>query len=620
MISFLHFNINWVPGQGSWTNKADFGGLSRYMAVGFSIGNKGYLGTGSILNVPSFNDFWEYDPLSDIWTQKANFGNGTALGFAVGFSIGTKGYIGTGIMNSNAAQQFWEWDQATNTWTQKTSFGGAARWYATGFSIGNKGYIGLGNSVNGNPPYNQDFWEYDPIADAWTQVADFGGGPRIWAPGFSIGSKGYVGTGNNSNYCNDFWEYDPASNVWNQKADYGGMPVNTAVGFSILNKGYIGTGVGGIPYNRYDFWEYDPVTDIWIQIADFGGTGRAGSVGFSIGGKGYVGTGRDAVVGYTNDFWEYDPCKASIVGNASICQGDSTALTANSGTGYLWSTGETTQSITVTAAGNYAVTVFQSTSCGTTTTSNNINVSYIIPVVDFTINGYCDYDTILFTPMLTCYHDTSWNWNFGDSLSGAANFSTQQFPTHYFTSVCTYQVSLVVNGTDTIINAIYVTESPIVNLGNDTTILPGDSILLDAGYVNWQFGTYLWSTGETWQTITVTDTGTYYVTACEFGCCTSDTIHITFATGISTYGEADTKVKLLPNIFSNSAVLQSILLLNNAILNVYNTQGKLVKQVTDLSGHTFIFHRDNLPNGLYIYVLKQNNRILITDKFNIIDY
>ncbi len=607
-------------GQGAWTNKSDFGGSARYMAVAFSIGNKGYIGTGSILNISAFNDFWEYDPVTDVWTQKANVGIGSNLGFAVGFSIGTKGYIGTGIMNSNASQQFWEWDQATNVWTQKTSFGGISRWYATGFSIANKGYIGLGCSVSGNLPYNQDFWEYNPSTDTWTQVADFGGGPRMWAPGFSIGNKGYVGTGNNGAYCNDFWEYDPAMNMWIQKATYGGMPVNTAVGFSILNKGFIGTGVGGIPYNRNDFWEYDPATDAWIQIADFGGTGRAGSVGFSIGGKGYVGTGRDAVVGNTNDFWEFDPCKASVIGNTSICQGDSTVLTANSGVSYLWSTGDISQSITVYTAGNYTVTVSQSAPCGTTTTSNPISVNYITPAFNFTWNAYCQYDTVSFAPTVTCYNDTSWLWNFGDSLSGIENFSTLQFPSHYFTNVGIYDITLVLNGTDTTQNSIYITEVPVVNLGNDTTILSGDSILLDAGYVSWQFGNYLWSTGETWQTISVTDTGTYYVTVCEFGCCSSDTIHITLATGINNYENGVINVSFSPNIFSISAILQSTFLLENATLNIYNTNGNLVRQETELSGHSLIFQRNKLSSGLYLFSLIQNNKVLTTGKFIIIDY
>ena len=45
--------------------------------------------------------------------------------------------------------------------------------------------------------------------------------------------------------------------------------------------------------------------------------------------------------------------------DVAICQGESTTLTATGGTDYLWSTGETTQSITVnpTATSNYTVIV-----------------------------------------------------------------------------------------------------------------------------------------------------------------------------------------------------------------------------------------------------------------------
>ena len=42
--------------------------------------------------------------------------------------------------------------------------------------------------------------------------------------------------------CNDFWEYDPTTNTWTQKANFGGTPRDGAVGFSIGSKGYIGTG------------------------------------------------------------------------------------------------------------------------------------------------------------------------------------------------------------------------------------------------------------------------------------------------------------------------------------------------------------------------------------------
>jgi hypothetical protein len=109
--------------------------------------------------------------------------------------------------------------------------------------------------------YYGDFWEYDPTADTWTQKAAFGGSVRCDAVGFSIGSKGYIGTGSNF-YLNptelkDFWEYDSALNNWTQKADFGGTARTDAVGFSIGNKGYIGTGWQNGSLTK-DFWEFDP--------------------------------------------------------------------------------------------------------------------------------------------------------------------------------------------------------------------------------------------------------------------------------------------------------------------------------------------------------------------------
>ena len=87
-------------------------------------------------------------------------------------------------------------------WTQKANFGGTARRAAVGFSIGTKGYIGTGSTSTG---YKNDFWEYNPSSNAWTQKANFGGTTRYAAVGFSIGAKGYIGTGGTTTYKNDFW-------------------------------------------------------------------------------------------------------------------------------------------------------------------------------------------------------------------------------------------------------------------------------------------------------------------------------------------------------------------------------------------------------------------------------
>ena len=64
-----------------------------------------------------------------------------------------------------------------NVWTQKSDVGGLTRRNAVGFSIGSKGYIGLGYSDT-TASMLKDFWEYSPLSDSWTQIADFGGTAR----------------------------------------------------------------------------------------------------------------------------------------------------------------------------------------------------------------------------------------------------------------------------------------------------------------------------------------------------------------------------------------------------------------------------------------------------------
>ena len=136
---------------------------------------------------------------------------------------------------------------AIGTWTKKAAYPGIATLNAVGFSIGNKGYIGTGNNY---PVYVQDFWEYDPVANSWTQKANFAGGERRSAVGFSIGNKGYIGGGFDDSFKLDFWEYDPVANSWTKKANFPGNFLTDEISFSIDNKGYI-------TYFS-EFWEFTP--------------------------------------------------------------------------------------------------------------------------------------------------------------------------------------------------------------------------------------------------------------------------------------------------------------------------------------------------------------------------
>jgi hypothetical protein len=292
----------------TWLQKADFAGISRNGAVGFSIGTKGYIGTGNIGTPSTHNlkkDFWEYDSSTDSWSQKADFG-GTARVWAIGFGLNSKGYIGTGRAGSST-KDFWEYDPITNIWTKKSNFAGTARYGLVGFCIGDTAYMGTGydgQSVN-------DFWAYNPSSDTWIQKSNFGGSGRFGAVAFNISNKGYIGTGNAGTPSvgvlkNDFWEYDPTYDTWTQKANVSDVGVYNSIGFSIGNFGYITSGlaVGTVLINS--LFEYNPLLDSWSARADFIGMARNRGVGFCIGSKGYIGTGFDAA-GNKNDFWEYTP-------------------------------------------------------------------------------------------------------------------------------------------------------------------------------------------------------------------------------------------------------------------------------------------------------------------------
>lgn len=71
---------------------------------------------------------------------------------------------------------------------------------------------------------------------------------------------------------------------------------------------------------------------------------------------------------------------------------------------------------------------------------------------------------------------------------------------------------------------VYVDFFPEVDLGNDTVITQGQSILLDAGNEGAQ---YLWNTGDTTRTINVSESGTYHVDVNTFCGNDSDEIEVT---------------------------------------------------------------------------------------------
>ena len=95
----------------------------------------------------------------------------------MGFSINGKGYVGCGYSSSGGLSDFWEYDPATDIWTQKSDYPITGTWAGCAFAIGNKGYFTLGTS-GGGFVYDQSLYEYDPNNNAWTMKSPCPGGGR----------------------------------------------------------------------------------------------------------------------------------------------------------------------------------------------------------------------------------------------------------------------------------------------------------------------------------------------------------------------------------------------------------------------------------------------------------
>ena len=268
--SFLNDFWEYDAALNSWTQKAGFPAAGRQFASSVTLNNIGYVIGGFNFNsgFAALNDFWSYDAVNNNWTQKANFGGGGRY-LAVSFSISNKGYAGVGSNQTQFNNDFWEYDPVVDTWTQKANMPGNGRSYATGFSIGYSGYVVTGYDVNFT--YPSEFWEYIPFVNLWILRDSFPGVHREHCSGFSIANKGYVAPGFDpfatAGFLRDFWEYDKIANNWTQKTNVPnpgrGYPVSIAIG----NKGFFGLGNASSFYN--DWWEYTPDSTTGISDLQF---------------------------------------------------------------------------------------------------------------------------------------------------------------------------------------------------------------------------------------------------------------------------------------------------------------------------------------------------------------
>lgn len=199
----------------------------------------------------------------------------------------------------------------------------------------------------------------------------------------------------------------------------------------------------------------------------------------------------------------------SISGSEVICQGFSTQLTASGGTTYNWSTGATTDTVTVSPSSDstYIVTVTNANGCSDTT-------SVTVQVLSQPTAVISGLDSICNGSSTTLYASGGGNytWNDNSNLDSLViNPSTDS----------TFSLIVDINGClDTTYHTITVNELPSVFITGLNTICEGESTTLTA-----TGGTsYIWDDNSTLDSVLVTPSSTtnYTVTATNEHSCSAD--------------------------------------------------------------------------------------------------
>ncbi len=276
----------------NWIQKADFPGIGRHRLTGITIGNKGYVGLGHMngtgVNI-IYKDWWQFDPASNSWSQKADYV--TLCYAAIAWGNSTNGYIGGGTAFTN---EYFKYSPADNTWTPIALCPVNAN-DQTAFCINEKGYV-LDNG---------SLLEYDPSNDSWQYKTSSPDAFNIWQSSFVIGNSAFVKN------VNQLWEYKQATDQWISRADFPGLATGGSSAFTVDNLGYIVSGYFlGLGDLTREVWAFNPGDNSWTSLGEFDGAGRRFSIGMSIQNRGYFGVGTNGI--NFNDWWAFDHFTADV--------------------------------------------------------------------------------------------------------------------------------------------------------------------------------------------------------------------------------------------------------------------------------------------------------------------
>jgi N-acetylneuraminic acid mutarotase len=163
----------------------------------------------------NYNDLWEYDPMTEVWTELDSLpGVGRAHPALIAGS--GKIWVGLGSGPNGNMKDWWEYDIATNMWEEQPDLPSVERHHPYYFEVDGLPYVGFGHGAG----IFRDFYRFDFENDLWIPLDSFPDQGRVAGTQFSYGGKGYILSGQGEDHndleTGEFWEYDPETDTWKQ--------------------------------------------------------------------------------------------------------------------------------------------------------------------------------------------------------------------------------------------------------------------------------------------------------------------------------------------------------------------------------------------------------------------
>jgi len=228
------------PQTDTWTQKASMP-TPKGGAAAIAVNGKIYVMSGVNRTTEAF------DPVSDTWETKATLPDGSVSSYTV---VGNKAFT---IFYTYRTWKMYEYDTVLDLWTEKST---PAREHLDIAALGTDIY-GSSETV---------FRKYDTIADTWSRCANVP--VRYYTPVVASGKVFAVGGSNSMPETpSQMWEYDPVADLWSQKSDLL-IPQDRPDCAVIGNKIYTIRAEWGVTSPPEIVQEYDTVSDTWTRKLD----------------------------------------------------------------------------------------------------------------------------------------------------------------------------------------------------------------------------------------------------------------------------------------------------------------------------------------------------------------